>query len=161
MMCCARSLCTVPPSDSIGARGAGGGSLGGGGGAEPPSTGGSGGGGNSAGYNCPRCAVPLTKFWQQDSPLWGCVDCREIFPNREGVGASRLPRGWTVDKVPVGGLPVAATPPAVVNGVEYRAKPPPMSRSTLDDDDDDDVEEEDDDDIEEEEEEGESPGAGL
>ena len=46
----------------------------------------------------------------------------------------------------------AATPPAVVNGVEYRAKPPPMSRSALDDDDDD---------VEEEEEEGESPGAGL
>jgi len=79
-------------------------SIGGGGGNS------GGGGGGSKGYACPRCSSPLTKYWMQDTPNWCCVDCREIFPNREGVGASRLPRGWTVDKVPVGGLPVAATP---------------------------------------------------
>ena len=103
----ARHLCSArggppsagdsPPSPVLSIGGGGGNSSGGG-------------GGGSKGYACPRCSSPLTKYWMQDTPNWCCVDCREIFPNREGVGASRLPRGWTVDKVPVGGLPVAATP---------------------------------------------------
>ena len=61
--------------------------------------GGSGGSGGAAGgkpFACPRCAVPLTKFWQQDQPLWGCVDCREIYSQRDSGGlASRLPRSWS------------------------------------------------------------------
>ena len=66
----------------------------------------------------------------------GCTSC---------CGTRELPYAHATGRTLV-------TPPAVVNGVEYRAKPPPMSRSALDDDDDD---------VEEEEEEGESPGAGL
>ena len=70
-------------------------------------TGGGGGsnGGSSGGYSCPRCAVPLTKFWQQDSPLWGCVDCREIYtgPDR-ATPSGRLPRSWTATSVMAGAL---------------------------------------------------------
>ena len=76
-------------------------------------TGGTGGGG---GYNCPRCAVPLTKFWQQDSPLWGCVDCREIYTGSDKTNpAGRLPRSWTASSVMAGALgpsPVGEQPMA-------------------------------------------------
>jgi len=48
------------------------------------------------GLACPRCTVPLTKFWQQDQPLWGCVDCREIYSQRESLTPPRLlPRSWS------------------------------------------------------------------
>jgi ATP-dependent Clp protease ATP-binding subunit ClpX len=50
--------------------------------------------------------VPLTKFWQQDSPLWGCVDCREIYTGPDKTVASgRLPRSWsTAGNVMAGAL---------------------------------------------------------
>ena len=65
---------------------------------------GGGGTGGSSGYNCPRCAVPLTKFWQQDSPLWGCIDCREIYTGSGKTAIGRLPRSWTATSVMAGAL---------------------------------------------------------
>ena len=83
-------------SKSAATGGSGGGGGGGGAGA---------GGGSGAGYTCPRCAVPLTKFWQQDSPLWGCVDCREIYSGPDKTqAAGRLPRSWTASSVMAGAL---------------------------------------------------------
>ena len=74
--------------------------------------GGAGGTGSGNAHNCPRCAVPLTKFWLQDSPLWGCVDCREIYPatsassaaDRVAPSSNRLPRSWVGNSVMAGAL---------------------------------------------------------
>ncbi|KAL1526139.1 hypothetical protein AB1Y20_014867 [Prymnesium parvum] len=73
--------------------GGGGGGVGGGGGGGVG--GGGGGGGGGSGFSCPRCAVALTKFWHQDSPLWGCVDCREIYLSQGHAPLGRPnPRSW-------------------------------------------------------------------
>ena len=88
---------------------------------------GGGGGGNTTGgggYNCPRCAVPLTKFWQQDSPLWGCVDCREIYTGPEkSVPSGRLPRSWTASSVMTGALGPPTTSEPLVGGATLAAAP--------------------------------------
>lgn len=97
---CARQLCTksVPPPpltemSSGGSAGSGGSPVGGG---TTGHLGGSGGSNGSGGgsLSCPRCAVPLTKFWHQDSPLWGCIDCREIYISRDGATMTRSQRPW-------------------------------------------------------------------
>ena len=83
-MCTRRPVVSHGATDGIGRDSGGGGT-----------TGGPGGGANS--FNCPRCAVSLTKFWHQDSPLWGCVDCREIYAGRasEAAASARaLQRPW-------------------------------------------------------------------
>ena len=50
-----------------------------------------GGGSGNKSCNCPRCQGALTKFWHQDAPVWGCVDCKEIYSNRD----SARPRSWS------------------------------------------------------------------
>ena len=122
-----------------GAGGVGGG-VGGGGGSHGPvghSHGGHGGSeGNSSAYNCPRCAVPLTKFWLQDSPLWGCVDCREIYStsasDKRGVigqdaasGGTRLPRSWTASSVMAGALGTSVDASSPMLAPAGAAKPKP------------------------------------
>jgi len=58
--------------------------------------GGGSGSGSGKGFACPRCSVPLTKFWQKDQPMWGCVDCRELYSHREGVVNTRMLRSsWS------------------------------------------------------------------
>ena len=83
-----RGLCALGrggvPGSSEG--GVGGGGGGGGGGSD-----GGGGGGSNKSCNCPRCQGSLTKFWSQDAPVWGCVDCKEIYSN----GNSARPRSWS------------------------------------------------------------------
>ena len=59
--------------------------LSGGGGA---GGGGAGSGERSGSSTCPRCQGSLTKFWSQDAPVWGCVDCKEIYD-------SARPRSWS------------------------------------------------------------------
>ena len=50
--------------------------------------GGAGSGERSGSSTCPRCQGSLTKFWSQDAPVWGCVDCKEIYD-------SARPRSWS------------------------------------------------------------------
>ena len=49
---------------------------------------GAGSGERSGSSTCPRCQGTLTKFWSQDAPVWGCVDCKEIYD-------SARPRSWS------------------------------------------------------------------
>jgi len=88
-------------------------------------TGGGGGGGGSGAsgggtgkpFACPRCAVPLTKFWQQDQPLWGCIDCREIYSQRDGGGVgSRLPRSWSASRASMQSADSAASSAVAAEG---------------------------------------------
>ena len=63
--------------------------------------------------------MPLTKFWQQDSPLWGCVDCREIYTATSDKGTSlagRLPRSWTGSNVMAGALGPGVQPEQLASG---------------------------------------------
>ena len=102
----ARRVCTHQPGGCVTETTASGTPTGGGGPTDGPTTGtagttgisGSGGGGHgsSGSFNCPRCAVSLTKFWHQDSPLWGCIDCREIYVSRDGASQPiRSQRPWS------------------------------------------------------------------
>jgi hypothetical protein len=115
--------------------GSGGGGGGGGGGHGPVGGHGGHGGHSSSAYNCPRCAVPLTKFWLQDSPLWGCVDCREIYSTSAGdkrgvIGhdaatGTRLSRSWTASSVMAGALGTSVDASSPMPAPAGAAKPKP------------------------------------
>ena len=89
------------------------------------------------GCNCPRCQGALTKFWHQDAPVWGCVDCKEIYSNRDG---SRVPRSWTTPLVsePGPGAPPSVAAAAVGGGGESgrfapgHLPPPDVIKAQLD-----------------------------
>lgn len=103
------------------------------------------GGGSAAGsggtgkpFACPRCAVPLTKFWQQDQPLWGCIDCREIYSQRDGAGVtSRLPRSWSASRAATQAEVAAAASESAgaTNGARFslgQLPPPATIKAELD-----------------------------
>lgn len=98
----------------------------------------SGSGGTGKPFACPRCAVPLTKFWQQDQPLWGCVDCREIYSQRDSSGAaSRLPRSWSASRASTPAETSAAAPESAgaTDGVRFslgQLPPPATIKAELD-----------------------------
>ena len=77
--------------------------------------------------------MPLAKFWQQDQPLWGCVDCREIYPSgRDTAGAAqRLPRAWSSGITLAHDMPAQGATPGVAATGEERARVEPFAPGAL------------------------------